>query len=210
MKWQSAIGCLGLLGLFLFISPAFSEEDTTFTESVVIFNTICAKCHEAQCSGRLSFDDAFERSRNHILRHYSQASEKQWLQKELFDILHYMKEKCAYYPIQSPIPLNRIWGEDILEKFTTFMARNYFIPVGNFSPGAYRIELELERDVKVTAHLISEKFEMAVDDCYQSSDRRINIPVLIEEPGDYYLRMYPRETVKLIRLKITPEESEIN
>lgn len=210
MKRQSVIGCLGLLGLFLFISPAFSTEDTAFTESVVIFNTICAKCHEAQCSGRLSFDDAFERSSDHILRYYGQASGKQWLQKELFDILYYMKEKCAYYPMPSPVPLKRIWSGDILEKFTTLMARNYFIPVGNFSPGAYRIELELEKDVNVTAHLISEEFEMAVDDCYQSSDQRINIPFLIEEPGDYYFRMYPREAVKLIRLTITPQESEVH
>lgn len=210
MKWQSVIRCLGLSGLFLFISPAFSTEDTAFTESVVIFNTICAKCHEAQCSGRLSFDDAFERSSDHILRYYGQASGKQWLKKELFDILHYMKEKCAYYPMPSPVPLKRIWGGEILEKFTTLMARNYFIPVGNFSPGAYRIELELEKDVKVIAHLISEEFEMVVDDCYQSSEQRINIPFLIEEPGDYYFRMYPREAVKLIRLTITPQESEVH
>ena len=210
MKRQSVVRCLGLLGLFLFISPSFSAEETAFTESVVIFNTICAKCHEAQCSGRLSFDDAFERSSNHILRHYGQAAGKQWLQKELFDILHYMKEKCAYYPMQSPVPLKRIWGADILEKFTTLMARDYFIPVGSFSPGVYRIELELEKDVKVTTHLISDEFEMAVDDCYQSNNRRINIPFIIEESGDYYFRMYPREPVKLISLTISPQESKVH
>lgn len=99
MKWQSGIGCLGLLGCFLLIPPALAVEDKGFTESVVIFNTICSKCHEAQCSGRLSFDEAFEKSTGHILRYYGRASGKQWLQKELFDILNYMKEKCAYYPM---------------------------------------------------------------------------------------------------------------
>jgi len=203
MKWQSIIECLVLLGLFLLIPPAFSIEDTAFTESVIIFNTICAKCHEAQCSGRLSFDNSFKKSTNHILRYYVQASGKHWLQKELFDILNYMKRKCAYYPMQTTVPLKRIWEGEILEKFTTLMAKNYFIPIGKFTPGTYRIKLELERDVKVTVHLISEKFEMAVEECYQSTDRRINIPVLIEESGDYYFRMYPREAVKLIRLEIT-------
>lgn len=210
MKWQSVIGCVGLLSLFLLIpSPAFSKEDTAFTESVVIFNTICAKCHEAQCSGRLSFDEAFEKSTGHILRYYDQASGKQWLQKELFDILNYMKERCAYYPMQSPVPLKRVWSGVVLEKFTTLMERNYFIPVGKFTPGHYRIELELEKDVKVTAQLISAEFEMAVEDCLQSSNRRISIPVLIEEPGDYYFRMYPREAAKLVRLSISPEENEV-
>jgi len=90
-----------------------------------------------------------------------------------------------------------------LDKFTTLMERNYFIPVGNFEPGHYRIEFELEKDVKVTAHLISEEFEWVFEDCYQSSNRRISIPFLIEEPGDYYFRMYPRKPAKIIRLAIT-------
>lgn len=207
MKCQSIIGAFTLVGLLLLISPSFAVEDKAFTESVVIFNTICAKCHEAQCSGRLSFDEAFETSANHILRYYAQASEKRWLQKELFDILNYMKGKCAYYPMQVTVPLTRDWGSEILDRFTTLMERNYFIPVGNFTPGHYRIELELDKDVKVTAHLISEEFEMVVEDCYLPSDRRISIPFLIEEPGNYYFRMYPREPVSITRLAIIPLEN---
>ena len=203
MKWKSVIGCIGLLSFCSFMPSASAAEDEAFTESVVIFNTMCAKCHEAQCSGRLSFDEAFEKSTSHILRHYGQASGKQWLQRELFDILNYMKERCAYYPMQIPVPLKRVWEAGILDKFTTLMERNYFIPVGNFKPGQYRIEFELEKDVKVTAHLISEEFEWVFEDCYQSSDRRISIPFLIEEPGDYYFRMYPRKPAKIIRLAIT-------
>lgn len=204
---------LALSALFLLIPPAYATAETAFTESVVIFNTICAKCHEAQCSGRLSFEDAFEQSSNHILRYADQASGKQGLlkeglQKELFEILNYMKIKCAYYPMQAAVPVKRLWEGELLEKFATLMEKNYFIPVGHFTPGAYHIELELEKDVKLTVHLISGEFEMVVEDCFQSSDRRINIPVLIEEPGDYYLRMYPKEAVKLIRLAISPQESE--
>ncbi len=204
------------VAFFLFTGSVLRAEDDTFTESVVIFNTICAKCHEAECSGRLSFDEAFENSTSHILRHYGQASGKRWLQKELFDILNYMKGKCAYYPIQIRVPLKKIWEGDILDKFTTLMVRNYFIPVGNLTPGRYRIEIELEKDVKVAAHLISEEFEWVLDDCYQSSDRRISIPFFIEEPGDHYFRMYPRKPVKIIRFAIitrkpdnaTPEEEQ--
>ena len=73
-----------LVAFCLFTGSVLGAEDEAFTESVVIFNTICAKCHEAECSGRLSFDEAFEKSTGHILRHYVQASGKQWLQKELF------------------------------------------------------------------------------------------------------------------------------
>lgn len=206
MTWNTLVGCIVLLNFLLVIETAFAIEDKAFSESVVIFNTVCAKCHEAECSGRLSFDDAFEKSTSHILRHYGQASGRQRLQKELFDILNYMKERCAYYPMQPPVPLKRIWEGEILDTFTTLMERNYFIPLGHFQPGHYRIELELEKDVKVTAHLISEDFEWLIEDCYQSSDSRISISFLIEDSGDYYFRMYPRNPVKIARLLITADK----
>ena len=181
----------------------FATEDEAFTESVVIFNTICAKCHEAQCSGRLSFDDSFEASVNHIVRYYGEASEKKWLQRELFVILNHMKEKCAFYPMPAFIPPQRVWSGEMLEKMATLLERNYFIPIGSFTPGRYQLELKLAKDAKVTAHLVSETFDMVVEDCYLSSDQRIVIPFLIEEAGNYYLRVYPREPVQITRLAIT-------
>jgi len=210
MKSQSVIGVLGLLVIFLLLPSAFATEDRAFTESVVIFNTICAKCHEAQCSGRLSFDDAFEASSSHILRHYGEASGKQWLQKELFDILNYMKEKCAYYPMQTHVPLKKDWGKAILDRFSTLMEKNYFVPVGNFSPGSYRMKLELGRDTKVTVQLISEDFEMVVEDCFLSGNGKIDIPFSIEEKGYYYFRMYPREPVQILLLSISPIENDVH
>lgn len=181
----------------------FATEDEAFTGSVVIFNTICAKCHEAQCSGRLSFDDTFEASVNHIVRYHGEASGKKWLQRELFVILNHMKEKCAYYPMPAPIPPQRVWSGELLEKMATLLERNYFIPIGPFSPGRYRLELKLDKDAKVTAHLVSETFEMVVEDCYLTSDRQIVIPFAIEEAGNYYVRVYPREPVQIIRLAVT-------
>ena len=195
-----------VLSLLLIPYDAFPVGDEPFSESVIIFNTICAKCHEAQCSGRLSFGDAYEASSSHIIRHYNQASEKKWLQKELFSILNHMKENCAYYPMQVPVPAKRIWNSEILEKMTTLLERNYFIPIGPFTPGRYNLELKLAKDAKITAHLVSETFEMVVEDCYQSSDQRLVIPFSIEEPGNYYVRVYPREPVQITRLAITTEE----
>jgi hypothetical protein len=202
MKYQSIKDGFVLVGLLLLITPSHAAEDKPFTESVVIFNTICAKCHEAECSGRLSFEEAFEISTSHILRYFGHASGKKWLQKELFDILNFMKGKCAYYPMQVTVTLTRDWRGKILDGFTTLMERSYFIPVGNLTPGNYLIELELDKDVKVAAHLISEEFEMVVEDCYLSSNRRISNPFLIEEPGNYYFRTYPQEPVRITRLVI--------
>ena len=193
-----------IVAFYLVPGSVSATEDEAFTESVVIFNTICAKCHEAQCSGRLSFDDSSDASVNHIVRYYGDVSEKKWLQKELFVILNHMKEKCAYYPMPAPIPPQMVWSGEMLEKMATLVERNYFIPIGPFTPGHYQLELKLAKDAKVTVHLVSEIFDMVVEDCYFSSDRQIVIPFSIEEAGNHYVRVYPREPVQITRLAVTP------
>lgn len=186
----------------LFSIAGYAASRDTFTESVVIFNTICAKCHEAQCSGRMSFDGALETSRAHIIRHYAGASEKHWLQKELFAILNHMKEKCAFYPMDVPIPPSRHWQGDVLDGMVTLMERNYFIPLGLLTPGNYLLALQLERNTKVTIHLVSERFEMVTDDCFIPRDSQLKVPVTIIEAGNYFFRMYPQESVRITRLQL--------
>ena len=194
--------------ILLFTESLLAAEDEAFTESVVIFNTICAKCHEAECSGRLSFDDAFEVSSTHIIRHYGEASGKKWLQKELFILLNHMKEKCAYYPMQVPIPPKRVWSSEMLEKMATLLEKNYFIPIGTFSPGQYSLEITLVKDEKITVHLISETFDMLVEDCYDTSDKKVVIPFSVEESGNYYLRVYPRAPALISQLAIFTLKSQ--
>ena len=197
-----------LIIVLLVTESLLAAEDEAFIESVVIFNTICAKCHEAECSGRLSFDEAFEASSTHIIRHYGEASGKKWLQKELFVLLNHMKEKCAYYPMQVPIPPRRVWSGEILEKMTTLLERNYFVPLGPFSPGRYSLEITLAKDEKITVHFVAESFDMLVDDCYFSSDKKVVVPFSVEESGNYYLRIYPRTPTQITRLAIFTLESQ--
>ena len=198
IKW-----ILWVFGFLLITYGAFADEEESFRESVVIFNTICAKCHEAECSGRLSIGFDIETSGNHIIRHYGKASGEQWLQKELFSILNHMKEKCAYYPMSISVPPNRIWNSKILDKMSTLSERNYFIPIGQFTTGHYNLELKLAEDTKVTVHLVSDTFDMAIECCFQSSNQRLEIPFTIEEVGNYYVRVYPRKPVQITQVVIS-------
>ena len=194
--------------LLLVFPPILSEADDeeVFTESVVIFNTICAKCHEAECSGRMSFHMEYQESVNHMVRHYTEVSGKEWMQKQLYLILNHMKEKCAYYPMEVDVPPQRVWGSEALDKLRTSLGKNYFIAVGSFDPGEYQLTLRLEEDAKVTIHMISGDFEMVVEDCYQSKNRHIVIPFNIEESSDYYVRMYPRYPVNMTELVIADHQ----
>ncbi len=199
-RWIPVFGLLAL-----FSGPVNAWSGAPFTESVVIFNTVCAKCHEAECSGRLSFDDSYEAARSHIIRHYGAAADKLWLQKELFSILNYTKEQCAYYPMDIVIPARKVWSGEMLQRACTFLERNYFVPMGAFTRGEYRIELAMDKDVRVTVHLVSDKFDMVVEDCLETTDKILQIPVTITEPGDYYFRLYPRQPVRINRLAVVTE-----
>lgn len=199
---------LVLLASLLFMGNMYAVEEKLFTRSVVIFNTVCAKCHEAECSGRLSFNQDFETSSSHIIRHYSEASGNKPLQKELFTILNYMKEKCAYYPMPFPVPANRVWNSSMLEPVATSGNKSYFIPVGSFTQGAYQLELKLAEEVKATVQLVSDTFDMVVEDCYAPGGKRIVIPFEIEDTGHYYLRIYPRKPVQVLRLAISLKDGQ--
>ena len=179
------------------------EDGEALTKSVVIFNTVCAKCHEGECSGRLSFHMPYEESANHIVRHYSEASGKVLLQKQLYLNLSYMKEKCAYYPMQVTVPKQLVWNSEILDTLKTKQEKNYFIPVGNLIPDEYKLVMTLKADTKVTAHIVSEEFDMVIEDCYLSKDRQVVIPFKIDSNGQYYVRLYPQEPISISQLIIT-------
>jgi len=199
-----------VFAFLLLVVPCSSTaaDDDAFTESVVIFNTVCATCHEAECSGRLSFDEALSSSQAHILRYYGPASSKQWLQRELFEILAYMKEKCGYHPMNIPVPPNLVWNEAALDKMSPLINQNYFIPIGQLSPGQYDLEFELEKDAMLGVYLVSEIFETVVDDSFLTHDGRLNVDFSIDDKKNYYIRVYPSIPVKITRIAVTNSESK--
>jgi hypothetical protein len=102
------------------------------------------------------------------------------------------------------VPPQRIWGREILSKLATVPDQNYFIPVGSLGPGDYRLVLTLDEDTRLTVHVISEAFEMVVEDCYSSNGGEIIIPFTIAARSNYYVRLYPNIPVRMKRLEIRP------
>jgi hypothetical protein len=181
-----------------------TAEMPPFTASVAIFNTVCARCHEGECSGRLGLASDHEAAVSHIVRHYPQADGNPTLQSELFDILAYMKDHCAYYPLQAPPPSDRVWDTGRLDTCRTDPDGSYFVPLGTLLPGAYRLVLELDREAQTTIQLISGQFDMAVEESLVAADGRLDIPFAIDAEGDYYFRMYPQQAARITRLAVTP------
>lgn len=189
------------LALSLAISGAYAD-DTPFTESVVIFNTACARCHEGECSGRLSFGHGSDIARNHILRHYGPATGEARLQRELSDILAYMKDHCAFYPLHSTVPAGGIWDTRALERLSAGPDGNMFVPLGRLQPGRYRLAMEFARDMRGRFQVVSETFEMTYEAELASRAGRLDIPFTVDVPGEYYFRMYPHHPAGITRLSL--------
>ena len=65
--------------------PSVGDEGRASVESTVLFNTDCARCHEGECSGRLSFHLPPEAADQHIRRHGGELPAKQV--RELYELL---------------------------------------------------------------------------------------------------------------------------
>ena len=65
----------------------------------------------------------------------------------------------------------------------------------------------MKKDTKVTIHLVSEDFDMIIEDCFISGNREVKIPFSITKLGNYYFRMYPHEPVQINRLAVITVEN---
>lgn len=127
----------GLLGLLLAM-PIAAQAEVPERTSFVDFNTQCARCHEGECSGRLSFSSGSEGAARHLRRYLGDISDKEV--QELYGLLRQTKENCAIYPF----PAQWDGTLDELKTWRNSLQDGYFIPVQRLDAGQWRLEIELE------------------------------------------------------------------
>jgi len=124
----------------------------------VIFNTLCAKCHEGECSGRLSFDTGSKAASSHIKRYAGNTNITKDETKEFFSLLNYMKTECALWMPSD----GKLKPENIL-RFALPSSKGYFIPLGVLKEGKYHIEIKLKDDIHFRVEVLSDHFEHFLD-----------------------------------------------
>lgn len=174
------------------------------TVSILRFNTVCAHCHEGQCSGRLSFSLGPEAAFNHIHRYAGDVDDV--ITRQLQALLVYMKRECAYAPMPAPdlrAPLQR----EILDVYRDSMTGNYFMPVGKLEPGIYRLELRFEAPASLRVEVLNEQFEFLVDECAGCSRAILPVTVEVEETAKHYLRLRSPTALRLEELRFSRESA---
>ena len=177
----------------------FSEE------AGAIFGTVCARCHEGECSGRLRLGLDAEASTSHVVRHAGPVSKSSIAQ--LFAMLEYMKRECSYPPLDIPIPPDGVWSKTALARLRRPSWHSYFIPIGNLEPGRHSLELAFGNEPHVHAEVVTWTFEVLLDQPLEIENHRASIEFQTPEPSQAFLRLVAGEPVDLERLTLVGEEA---
>ena len=180
----------------LHLSSAPKVESSSIKTSV-IFNTLCAKCHEGECSGRLSFDTGSKAASNHIKRYAGDTNISKGETEEFFNLLNYMKTECALW-----MPDNGKWKPENLSHFALPSSKGYFIPLGVLKEGKYHIEIKLKDDIHFRVEVLSDHFDHYLDRSICPDGKKETLQFTIDKTVNIFLRMQSRKPLYIIDLNL--------
>jgi len=190
---------LPFLLLVLFWLPPAQAADIPLA-TVVRFNTLCATCHEGECSGRLSFDLGIQASENHIRRHAGDVDQNVW--RDLARLLAHTKQACAYYPMAVDIPKDRHWNPESLAALHNAKENAWFIPLGHLPAGRYRATLGTNGQMEGVAQIISAGFDVADFPLRCTGNGQIAFFFVVDRSSVHYLRLKSGNVQTLTSLDI--------
>ncbi len=167
------------------------------------FGTVCAHCHEGECSGRLSFARRPEAAFQHI-RQYAGPTDDE-LARQLYRTLEQMKSDCSYPRLTAPA-IERGLDAGDLAPYREPWSGDYFLPLGPLAPGQYRLAIEFDGGGRVRVEVIDAEFDPLIDRCLTPEDQRLNISLTLEDERAHYLRLRPRGPLRVRGMTLTPSE----
>lgn len=191
--------------LCLVTAPPLSGDETKLTlESTVIFNTDCARCHEGECSGRMSFHLPREEADQHIRRHGGELPEAQV--RELYDLLRYMKEECAFYPLPLTLARDRAWDAETLGRLRSASGETYFLPLGTLGAGRHGVALQgLGPNARPCVELINAEFDSIDAIELEPSETGWWLRFGTEQSTEVFLRLKAPGSMPLTRAEIATD-----
>jgi hypothetical protein len=172
---------LVVLAVILF-RPALAADPLVWA---VTFNTVCAECHELECSGRISSlcqADGARKARGHMERHAGPLDDAG--AKALFDLLEETKSACR---IPFPAGLDAV-DAGSLSRFSTTDGRGWFVPLGWLEPGMHRLTVLGSSQGPVRISVVSGGERLA-DAEVAGLDGETPVSFTVEGRAEAYLRL---------------------
>lgn len=173
------------------------KVENSSMKTSVIFNTLCAKCHEGECSGRLSFDTGSKAASSHIKRYAGDINISKGETEEFFSLLNYMKTECTLW-----MPNNGKWEPENLSHFALPSSKGYFIPLGLLKEGIYHIEIKLKDDIHFRVEVLSDHFDHFLDRSICPDGEKETLQFTIDKSANTFLRIQSRKPLQIIDLNL--------
>lgn len=199
MRMLPEVACA--LALTLAASLALAGEPAL--QSRIVFGTTCARCHEGECSGRLTFDSGAAGAADHIRRHAEALPDGAPV--ELFQLLEKMKRECAYPPIPVPVPRDGVWSAEALSELCIASRHSYLVPLGTLEPGEYLVELRIPKQQHIHAEVLTRDFEIMFDEPLVVDDGKATISFVAQDPRGALLRLHGQQPILLERVLLRRE-----
>lgn len=185
------------LAALLVTTPALAA-DRLPAASVVRFNTVCANCHEGECSGRISFQTGAKEARGHMQRYLGSISDSE--AEQLFALLRHTKERCTPYPLGSALKPSRTLSSSELSAWRNPHEGGYYIPLGHLEKGGYRLQINLSIVGNGELKISDSQFEALIEEslCPQQKQLDIHFQVFA---GSHYLTIKAPVVLDFLRLK---------
>ena len=195
--------------IFLFLLTLFSpltlssaeEPQNISTKTAVIFNTLCAKCHEGECSGRLSFDTGNKAASSHIKRYAGDTNISKVESGDFFTLLNHMKKKCAIL-----MPKNETWRQENLSHFALPSSKGYFIPLGLLKSGKYLIEIKTKERGHFRVEVISDRFDSFLDTTFCPDQKEGSLDFALDDTENIFLRIQSKKPLHITALEIKAQD----
>ena len=194
MKYRGLLICFFIFPMYLSSSQ---KVENIGIKTSVIFNTLCAKCHEGECSGRLSFDTDSKVASNHIKHYAGDINISKEEIKEFFALLNHMKTECILW-----IPDSRMWNMKQLSLFALHSGKGYFIPLGFLKTGKYHLEIKIKEKVHCKIEVISDKFEYFLDISACPNCEKKPLQFIIDQSSNTFLRIQSRKFLQITDLHV--------
>jgi hypothetical protein len=171
---------------------------------VVMFNTTCARCHEGECSQRMSFELPEGAADSHIRRYGGELSES--AVRHLAGLLRHMKEDCGFYPFPYALVRDRVWDSDRLDTLRSSSGQAYFLPLGFLRPGPYRLFFEgIDDTCGLIVEVIDSDFDFVDHEGLSGEDGVQGMGLVIDRASAYFLRLSAQRPLSIRRLEIVSE-----
>lgn len=191
----AGIAAVALLALEA-IPGAAAAEEAIPRQAVVRFAVACGRCHEGECSGRLSFSSGPGVAANHVRRYAPDATDADV--SRLFALLKFTKEHCRPYPIAEGSAAPGRWTAGELDSWRDARSGGYYIPLGRPQAGQRRLRLVFDGPPRGRLRITDARFESVAEE--QSCDAASLGVSLTATGGDLVLHLQSR--ARLVALEI--------